>query len=180
MLGLGPDVIILRIKRGEILSLEGGAGTKNRYRIPRYEIDRLCSPNPAAIADGPELRSLRKEVKNLQAEIRRLNSLGQGEAPECLRDVGPGLTEYSGHTSFPPSIYFLFCGEELVYIGQSVSLSSRISTHRQEGYKAFDRVFYMPVEYERLDEVERREIIKHRPRYNGGVSQFRRFGVSRG
>ncbi len=39
-------------------------------------------------------------------------------------------------------VYFLMLGEELVYVGQTVTLASRISDHRRQGRK-FDAVYFL-------------------------------------
>jgi len=53
-----------------------------------------------------------------------------------------------------PCIYFLCKNDEVVYIGKSINLSSRLGTHIT--LKDFDRVFYMnvPAMYLDLQEVE--------------------------
>ena len=55
---------------------------------------------------------------------------------EGLRDVTELLQLRSG-------IYFLCEQGQVVYIGQSVRLGSRVNTHRSDG-KDFDRIFFLP------------------------------------
>ena len=48
-------------------------------------------------------------------------------------------------------VYFLIDADEIVYVGQSVNIYSRISTHWD---KKFDRYAYVPCEPETLDRLE--------------------------
>jgi len=56
----------------------------------------------------------------------------------------------------PPCIYFLLKGDQVIYVGQSSSLYSRLSNHRLTP-KDFDRVFVITVPEEwvgRIDKIE--------------------------
>lgn len=61
-----------------------------------------------------------------------------------------------------PAIYFLFRGDELVYIGQAVRLLGRIGSHEH----AFDAFAYIPCAFADLNKLERRAILKYRPPLN--------------
>ncbi len=64
-------------------------------------------------------------------------------------------------------IYFLYKGEEIVYIGQSINMFSRLFQHIAEKIKEFDSLRYMEVpELIDLDNLEKHLIIKYRPVYN--------------
>lgn len=70
-------------------------------------------------------------------------------------------------------IYFLCDGMEVVYVGQSVAVFNRVSSHMYltEGkydYKKFDhaRVYYVPCPKDELTETERYWIRTLRPKYN--------------
>lgn len=60
-------------------------------------------------------------------------------------------------------IYFLIDGSEVVYVGQSRSIMSRVLKHSD---KNFDRVTFLPVDERYLLLVEARYIQKFRPKYN--------------
>jgi hypothetical protein len=77
---------------------------------------------------------------------------------EGLRDATPLLEICSG-------IYFLCQYGQLVYIGQSVQLASRISTHR--AHKEFDRIFFLPWPRFDLNRIETALIKILRPPLNG-------------
>ena len=56
-------------------------------------------------------------------------------------------------------VYFLMKRQKVVYIGQSMCLSSRIKAHLSENTKDFDKIFYMIVKKDYLlDAVERQYI----------------------
>ena len=64
----------------------------------------------------------------------------------------------------PSCIYFLLDNIEIVYIGQSINLASRISQHML--VKDFNKVLYLPVPQENLLSVERFFIEHLTPKYN--------------
>lgn len=66
----------------------------------------------------------------------------------------------------PSGIYFMYMDEELVYIGQSINISSRIINHYRENTKVFNKVFFIKVDADSLLSVERDLIKKFNPKYN--------------
>ena len=60
-------------------------------------------------------------------------------------------------------VYFLFKGEELVYIGQSINIMGRINTHNVTNWDTFS---YVEVPQWDLNSVERSYINKYKPRLN--------------
>lgn len=63
-----------------------------------------------------------------------------------------------------PCIYFLFNGNELVYIGKSDNVYKRIGDHIAEGSKKFDRWEYIETYDNELLEAHLISILK--PKYN--------------
>ena len=63
-------------------------------------------------------------------------------------------------------VYFLFILDELVYVGQSTNIRSRIAAHQQENKINFDSVFYIEVDEDKLIQVEKGYIVKYDPKYN--------------
>ena len=61
-------------------------------------------------------------------------------------------------------VYFLVHYDEIVYVGQSVNLHSRISAHTD---KQFDRFAFVPCNTDMLDKLESLYIHCLRPKYNG-------------
>jgi hypothetical protein len=83
------------------------------------------------------------------------------------------FTENGGHINieqlfFVSVIYFLYCKEEVVYVGQTTSLMTRISQHVQENTKIFTSfkfIIFNGSEKERLQ--KEMEFIKQiKPVYN--------------
>lgn len=70
--------------------------------------------------------------------------------------------EVKGH------IYFLFDGDEIVYVGQTTQGEARVFAHRfaSERPKQFDAVTMIECPIDKLDELESRFIIEFCPRYN--------------
>jgi len=74
-----------------------------------------------------------------------------------------GLQYYE--LDWPPCVYFLMQGEEVVYVGQTNCLPDRIIWHRRDK-KVFDGVWFLPVDAGDLVLLEGRYIDRFRPRYN--------------
>ena len=71
-----------------------------------------------------------------------------------------------------PAIYVLFQGEEVVYVGQSSNVYSRLATHNKDKAKAFESFRILYCKQKRMSYWERKLIKAYEPRYN--VSQNRR------
>lgn len=63
-------------------------------------------------------------------------------------------------------VYFLFKGDELVYIGQSVSVHSRVETHRSLRLIDFDAYAFHACERDQLKRIEAIQIRHYKPKYN--------------
>lgn len=66
----------------------------------------------------------------------------------------------------PSGVYFLYHEEELVYIGKATNVSGRIVNHLREKLKDFNKVYFIRVDLESLNRVERDLIRKFKPKYN--------------
>ena len=64
------------------------------------------------------------------------------------------------------NIYFLSFNNEIVYIGKSVNLFSRISGHLVEDVKMFDKVYYIKVQNSYLNKIELACIRYFQPKLN--------------
>lgn len=62
-------------------------------------------------------------------------------------------------------LYFLYQGDEIVYIGQANNVFLRVGIHDMENGKEFDSWSYQEIEGDRSN-AEREAIRKHRPKYN--------------
>jgi hypothetical protein len=88
---------------------------------------------------------------------------GSGRGENIPRDL-PKFT-----VSVLSGIYFLYDGEECVYVGKSLYIHRRILQHINEGAKVFDSYRYKAYKPEELYEMEQRFIAKlNIPKYNGG------------
>jgi predicted GIY-YIG superfamily endonuclease len=69
-------------------------------------------------------------------------------------------------------VYFLIDCYEVVYVGQSVDVKSRLQQHSDSGNKGmayeknFNRFFFIQCEKEELKKLEAYYILKFRPKYN--------------
>lgn len=72
--------------------------------------------------------------------------------PRALAEVEARLCEIPP-LEYPPCVYFLVLKQEIVYVGQSRNLLSRLGQHREDG-KRWDRVLYLPVQADCLLTVE--------------------------
>jgi hypothetical protein len=88
-----------------------------------------------------------KDIPRLRQELLAASAPIQTEKPIC-------------------GIYFLLDEREVVYVGQSVNIISRIATHVTEGAKQFNRWCYITVERARLTELESFYITLLRPSLN--------------
>lgn len=110
--------------------------------------------------------ALRCEGRPLPIELRVIKTPSlcpATDAPAAIRDI-PELIEIP--TGYPSGVYFLVQQEEIVYVGQSVNPTARISNHTANARKDFDRAYMVPVPLSRLDDVEAALIRLLRPRDN--------------
>jgi hypothetical protein len=80
-----------------------------------------------------------------------------------------GLLRAADFSAQCPGVYFLFRGNECVYVGQSKCVAARCGQHLYNSGdrpKAFDRALYIPVIESMLDTVELMAINRLRPTYN--------------
>lgn len=77
----------------------------------------------------------------------------------------PGAVELYA-PAIPSCVYVLIRAGEVVYVGQSVALYTRVEDHRRN--KVFDSLWYYPVPLALLDQVEGALIRALRPPLNSG------------
>lgn len=80
---------------------------------------------------------------------------------DLVREIDTTARQASG-------IYFLCRGSKIVYVGQSVNVMGRVSSHKD---KDFDSVFRFPVTRSNLSRVEEAFIRVLRPRYNRATTR---------
>jgi len=123
-------------------------------------------------ADLDRVDSLKIKIKALEAKLAGL------ERFELMSTMSATLTGKSllredeiADAAMPLKndcgVYFLLKGRQVVYVGQSVSIYSRIGSHTD---KEFDRYAYIPCERDMLDKLESLYIHCLRPPLNGEMS----------
>ncbi len=63
-------------------------------------------------------------------------------------------------------IYFLLENDIVVYVGQALAISARISKHIHDKKKSFDKVRYLECSKEELNKKEKYLIAHYHPKYN--------------
>lgn len=108
------------------------------------------------------------EGRPLPERIVILADITNGDRVPPARIQGiPGLKMLDAGTALGSGVYFLCQENEVVYVGQSTKLGSRICAHFVERSKHFDTVWFMPVPTDQLIEMEKKFIDLLHPKYNG-------------
>ena len=81
------------------------------------------------------------------------------EPPEEIKNESDLIQVPAG---YPPGVYFLCQDKDIVYVGQTGNLGSRLAQHLQD--KIFDKVYFIPTE--NCGQVEANYIRKLKPMYN--------------
>ena len=138
--------------------------------IPKEE-DLLAS----SIEELREInKSLREEKELLQQQNEKIRSgckiMKFGKLNKGLSNVRmfseEEIVEQSHVSTSQCGVYFLVRRNEIVYVGQSVSVPSRVAQHAKDG-KKFDSFAYVICDREQLDIVESLYIHALRPELNG-------------
>lgn len=66
-------------------------------------------------------------------------------------------------------VYYLWDGDDVVYVGQSTALSHRIRQHLSS--KLFDSFSFIRCSIDEMDELEGREIMRLNPKYNRQLNE---------
>lgn len=120
-----------------------------------------------------EVDAIASEISKLKGELERLRfthaiSTSYGEMLGLRlaqkEEIVGSSVKWEGH----PGVYFLIKDGEIVYIGQSINVFSRIGSHGS--IKEFDSYSYVSVEKDKLDIVESLYIHIYNPAQNGGTT----------
>ena len=111
--------------------------------------------------------------KKVEIKILKEPSDGKIKPEEIPKELSvlDGLCKYD-HTYYKPCVYFLIRDKVIVYIGQSVNLPNRISSHEHD--KFFDEVYYIAIPKDQLLFVESELIKRIKPIYNSTHGSPRR------
>jgi hypothetical protein len=115
---------------------------------------------------------LKATIANLEFRLTALHHEEQMNVISCqLTDKALLSQEQIVKASIPwersTGVYFLVWNDEVVYVGQSVNVYSRITHHSA---KEFDRYAYIPCHEDALDRLESLYIHCFRPRLNGNAN----------
>lgn len=126
-----------------------------KYFFFKKDIMEWVKANILRIQDGKKLGDDLKVCVTKRADFSNV--------PEVLQPIAGQLKELDAISRIS-CIYFLVFKNEVVYVGQSVSLAARIEQHRAD--KDFDRVLYFLYPEYALDGLESAFIRHLRPKYN--------------
>ena len=85
---------------------------------------------------------------------------------KLIPNIFSKVRKYS-RNSYPASgIYALYLHDEIVYIGQSLNVFTRVDKHINEGVKDFDYFKVFLCHKYKLDKFEKELIRQHKPHYN--------------
>lgn len=149
---VGPDRLISLAK----------AGYCPHYRIddqePMFQLKETKSwicKNLLSYCEGKELPI------NFKVFVKKdINIIDR--PPDAIR-LNKDLIQVDIHY-YPPGVYFLCNGDEVVYVGQSINIFGRLVEHRQN--KNFDRIYILPIPEHELNAVEGALIRILKPKYN--------------
>ena len=142
-LGIPVSIIKREIAAGRLAVTDG--------RITRTHLDQYIALCRVERMPAPERRRLIQSAR-----------LCPNPAHDALLDAA-----HANRTRFPysgPAVYFLYRGDELVYVGMAVNLLRRVASHF--GRKDFDCFSWIECPHEQLRDLERRAIIRFKPRLN--------------
>jgi hypothetical protein len=108
----------------------------------------------------------RKDMLEENETLRRQSAMRALDA--VYRFIDGNTIDITKHASATCGIYFLKFEGRIVYVGQSRSVYSRLSMHKAEKTKKFDRVTFFPCDIQNLNEFEGFFINLIEPKYNGG------------
>ena len=125
------------------------------------------------------LRKLRAEIEDLKKskdyEVKQAkDSVALSVLSGFLKIKLPSYEDIiASSDKFIPccGIYFLINGDSIVYVGQSVNVPSRVSSHYLDAAKDFNKFCYIPCNKEHLDAIESLYIHMFKPSLNGRGSE---------
>lgn len=127
------------------------SNVKNTEYLDRYisERDEALRERDDAVA---ELKKIKKLISNTGYGMLTVMDILQ-------RSIGIDSIINCG-------VYFLIYQSEIVYVGQSVDITSRVRTHIGDPSKKFDRISFIKCDKKNLNNTERAYIKMLSPRYN--------------
>ena len=94
-----------------------------------------------------------------------MRSVAENHIPEEIKFFsGPVFSIKIRKGKQTTGLYFLYSNNDLVYIGKTKFLYSRIDFHLKD--KVFDACYFIRMDESLLMDEESRLILKHKPKYN--------------
>jgi hypothetical protein len=165
----------LKGKVKEVFSEEQMNELANAQIVPHYILKHPITNEisfyyaPAELNEWFYSNCFQRNFPKFEPEIKFLNIALAHELP----NIPPQLTAIENlfcipqeNLYFGSGVYFLCKGKQIVYIGQSVNVGSRVPNHC--GEKDFDSVFFIPVVKSKLDQYEAALIDFFNPPINKG------------
>jgi len=117
-----------------------------------------------SLAQKETIKDLKDENLKLRQEIAELNV--QLNPPYTIMKSKVEILERAREYFTKCGIYFLIDHGDIVYVGQSVNVESRVATHAIEGTKEFSHYSFVPCEKQHLNNIEALYIKHFDPKYN--------------
>ena len=92
-----------------------------------------------------------------------------------MRKVLPNQIYSLDSLDYYRGIYFLYDGDELVYVGQAENVLVRLSAHRKETSKEFDSFSWISMPNGNLNQTKAEYISQYRPRLNKNLPANTRY-----
>jgi predicted house-cleaning noncanonical NTP pyrophosphatase (MazG superfamily) len=171
----------------EVVEHNGGRGYKHLYLV-RDVIQNAINRNleikkPHVIEQAEYRQILSQQHGSLLTDIADLQEIKDQLVSEVdmlmgnLTDIAP-ILEQTKFNLLPKSaiveksktygdacgVYFLIKDDEIVYIGQSINIASRVASHKD---KDFDSMSFVACQKEELDILESLYILAYQPALNG-------------
>ena len=146
-----------------VIAKKGVATRKaNRERLEKQREDALIYPDWLKI----QIVALETRLAELSM-FEKMSVVSAALTNKTLLD-GEQIAKLALPWEKSSGVYFLVQDQEVVYVGQSVNIYSRIAQHPD---KKFDKYAFVPCEVALLDKLESLYIHTLKPRLNGNVSK---------
>jgi len=142
--------------------------TKPFYELIREENAKKEQEENYIIAEqnrklNDEINKKRKQLSDIEESINTAKKKLKAKMDDPLFEEDDILL-LAGIRKRKCGVYFLIKDEEIVYVGQSVNIFSRIGAH--ETLKDFDTFTYIECDKSELNIIEAKYIVKFKPKYN--------------
>jgi len=129
----------------------------------QVELERMRRDDSVRIER--EISALRKQIcEQHQQEIQRLGDTRKAILASVMNILSSAV-DVTAQANLSCGVYFLKKGDEIVYVGQSIAVFSRVQQHKSR--KDFDSVTVLPCAPDQLNNLEGFFIRLLKPKLNG-------------